>query len=266
MKPGSFSRPDAAAYLCSFPKSGRTWLRFMLANVLATHYGLPVELDLHTFFTVIPNDEGHPDRGWPAYRFGDQIPCVAASHQPYDQEVHGGRPVVFLLRDPRDVLVSFWLHQSRQFRRFSGDLSSFIRHEAYGIGFLLGYLQSWQEVTLARRTLVMTYEELHADAPAALRAVCAFLEIPASEQEISAAVVSGSFQRMQALERRGGIAGHRYDRSDESALRVRRGLVRGYQEHLCAADEMYIGSAIDSAATGVQLMLARTGYRARQRY
>lgn len=263
MKPDSFSRPDATAYICSFPKSGRTWLRFMLAHILVTRYGLPVDLDLHTFFTVIPNDEGHPDRGWPAYRFGDKIPCVAASHQAYDREIHGGRPVVFLLRDPRDVLVSFWLHQTRQFKRFSGDLSSFIRHEEYGIHFLLGYLQSWLDVTLAGRTLVMTYEDLHADTPTALRAVCAFLEVPASEQEISAAAVSGSFHRMQALELRGGIAGHRYDRSDQSALRVRRGLVRGYQEHLCTADEMYIGSIVESAAAGVRAMLERTGYRAR---
>ena len=263
MKFDSFSRPAAAAYICSFPKSGRTWLRFMLSHILVSHYGLPVQLDFHTFFTVIPNDEGHPEREWPAYRFGNQIPCVAASHGAYDQEIHGGRPVVFLLRDPRDVLVSFWLHQSRQFKRFSGDLSSFIRHEKYGIHFLLGYLESWADATLARRTLVTTYEDLHADALTALRAVCVFLEIPASEQEISAAAASGSFDRMQALELRGGIAGHRYDRSDESALRVRRGLVRGYQEHLCAADEMYIGSVIEGAATGVQAMLERTGYRAR---
>jgi hypothetical protein len=39
--------------------------------------------------------------------------------------------------------------------------------------------------------------------------------------------------------------------------------VRGYQEHLCAADEMYIGSVIEGAAAGVQAMLERTGYRAR---
>jgi hypothetical protein len=263
MNPASFWRPEAAAYICSFPKSGRTWLRFMLAHILVTHYGLPVELDLHTCFTVIPNDEGHPDRGWPAYRFGTQIPCVTASHRAYDQEIHGGRPAVFLLRDPRDVLVSFWLHQTRQFKRFSGDLSSFVRHEEYGIGFLLGYLQSWLDASQGPRTLVTTYEDLHADTPAVLRAVCVFLEIPASEQEISAAAVSGSFQRMQALELRGGIAGLRYDRSDESALRVRRGLVRGYQEQLCAADEMYIRSVIERAAAGVQAMLARTGYQAR---
>ena len=263
MRTDILSQPGTPAYICSFPKSGRTWLRFMLVHILVSHYGLPVELDFHTFFAVIPNDEGHPEKGWPAYRFGNEIPCVAASHQAYDKEIHDGHLVVFLLRDPRDVLVSFWLHQSRQFSRYTGDLSSFIRHEKYGIKFLVNYMESWVDATLTKRTLVTTYEDMHADVPAALRAVCVFLGIPASEEEIFAAAANGSFQRMQALELRGGIAGHRYDRSDKSALRVRRGLVRGYSEHLRAADEKYIGSVIASATAGVQAMLGRTGYQAR---
>ena len=48
-------------FIASFPKSGRTWLRFILANYLNRLLSLGLELDLRSMFGLIPNDVLDPE-------------------------------------------------------------------------------------------------------------------------------------------------------------------------------------------------------------
>ena len=49
--------PAPTAWLCSYPKSGRTWMRYALVELLAARYGLG-EFDMKTMFELIPNQDG----------------------------------------------------------------------------------------------------------------------------------------------------------------------------------------------------------------
>lgn len=46
---------DLDALLMSYPKSGRTWLRFILANYFAAIVKTGEPVDLHTMFAFLPN-------------------------------------------------------------------------------------------------------------------------------------------------------------------------------------------------------------------
>src|SRR4030042_5207218 len=90
-------------YLLSYPKCGRTWLRLMIGKAIALHFSLPDEEDILFLRT---NRRVHPD-----------VPNITVVHDdspmlksPDELEVTKKRfhdkKVIFLVRDPRDVVVS----------------------------------------------------------------------------------------------------------------------------------------------------------------
>lgn len=226
---------DADAFLISFPKCGRTWLRFALSNYFAEALRLQLEPDLQTTFQVLPNFDRDPVRGIPAFRFADRrpdLPLVLVSHRPYDRTLIQDRPVIFLVRDPRDVVVSAYFHATRHKHRFAGSIADFIEDNAQGLGSYIAYLNDWAEGLRFRRSHVTSYERMSADPAAELRQILAFLGTPVDEEALAHAVEKSSFVAMRSKERQTGIPGHRYDLNDEESLRMRRGKPGGYSDYL----------------------------------
>jgi hypothetical protein len=237
---GAFA--DADGFLVSYPKSGRTWLRFILANYLNRRLALGLEVDFHSLFQVIPNDLLDDERGRRAYRFDDraEVPLLVASHAPYRKALFASRPVLLMLRETKDLMVSSFFHETRHGAGFQGDLKTFLRDREHGLADYLRYLNGWAGALDAHPHLVLTYEQLHADPRAAVVAALDFFALAVDPDAINAAIAASSFDRMQAIEIAGGIAGAAHDRSDLESRRVRRGKVGGHGEHLDAADIAYI--------------------------
>lgn len=219
-----------AAYVVSYPKSGRTWLRFLLAESFAPLVARPLSLDL----TVYRSAER-------------QIPYILFSHDGTDpaewrddlgdKHAFAGRPVLLLVRDPRDVMVSYYFDLTRRNVQFEGDLDAFIRSPRYGIDRMIDFLNSWVDhVRTPSRFSIARYEDFHADAAAALRAVLRFFEVPdVSDAVVAGAVERTSFARMRALERDSLIDDGRLrptDPADPESYKVRRGRIGGYAEYL----------------------------------
>src|SRR5579862_3428641 len=82
-------------FLVSYPKSGNTWVRFLLANLIYPNE----EIGFSNINRVLPS----PDVL--SRRFLKKLPRprILKSHQPYDLRF---RRVVYLVRDPRDVVIS----------------------------------------------------------------------------------------------------------------------------------------------------------------
>jgi hypothetical protein len=235
-------------------------LRYMLAYILVTRFALDVQLDLTTMFSVIPNDDLDVERGWPGYSFHGVVPPVAASHERYEEKRHGGCRIVFLVRDPRDVVVSYWFHLSRHWERHTGDLAEFVRDPQFGIADILAYHETWAAVTEKESLLLVSYEELQADTFSSLRRICDFLEIPVSDDTLRAAAAAGEFSRMREMELETAVGGYAYDRSDDSALRMRRGRVHGFVDYLSIAEEEVVKLHLSRASQRVQKLLDRPGY------
>src|SRR5687768_9277607 len=81
------------AYVVSFPKSGRTWLRFLLAKALAIHYGC----DKPTIWE--PLEVRNMTHRGPRIRFShdgsDRPPAKEATYRAYTR-----KKIVLLARDP----------------------------------------------------------------------------------------------------------------------------------------------------------------------
>jgi hypothetical protein len=238
-------RRTVSANVVGYPKTGNTWLRYMLGSYAAVAYGLPAVPLFDEF-----------DRWGRAVRAGG-FPGVTFTHAPLtwasqtaddlDRDLvvapFEGSDVVLLVRYPLDVLVSAW-HQERTRARppYEGSLQAFLRDPVFGIEKLLRFYGIWAEAASAGFPVtVVRYEDLQTDAGRELRRVLDVLGIEVDAAAAEAAVDRASFESMRALERSGraprysssglGIFGPSRD-DDPDAYHVRRGRAGGYRDEL----------------------------------
>ena len=228
----------ADALLISYPKCGRTWLRFALSNYFSDALQLGIEPDLRSTFSIIPNLDNDPIRGVPGFRFAGQrpgLPLILVSHRPFRAKLMQRAPIIFLVRDPRDIVVSAYFHATGHKQRFAGDIDEFIEDERQGLGSVISYLNAWAARLAHHRHHVTSYERISADLASELRLVLSFLGVPIDEQALRHAVKKSSFTEMQSKERQTGIPGQHYDTTDSESLRMRKGKAGGYVDYLSPA-------------------------------
>jgi len=239
----------ADALLISYIKSGRTWLRFALSAYFADALKLGIEPDLRSTFSIIPNLDNDPIRGIPAFRFEGRrpaLPLILVSHQPSGQLLAQMTPIIFIVRDPRDIIVSSYFHATRHKHRFEGGMDDFIEME---LGNIISYFNEWTGKLEHHPHHLTSYERLSADLTAELRGALSFLAIPIDEQALRRAVLKSGFSEMQAAERSTGIPGHSYEREDNESLRMRKGKAGGYRDYLSPEQEIDIVERCRDALT-----------------
>jgi hypothetical protein len=230
----------------SYPKSGRTWLRTLVGKALCDNFGLDEGLILGKF-------SGNEAPGLPALSYTHDG-CGYSKHRHYteiatDKSEYKKKKVILLVRDPRDVLVSFYLHLSRRSDLYRGSLSEFVRDDHYGIRKIIAFYNAWYaNLDVPRETLVLRYEQMHADPEGNLRAALAFIgtrEIP--DATIKQAVEFASFGNMKKLEGTHYFSNKKLrpgNAADAESWKVRRGVVGGYAEYLNDEDCRYVEDAL----------------------
>ncbi|WP_244481999.1 sulfotransferase domain-containing protein [Rhizobium sp. Root1204] len=222
------------ACLVSFPKSGRTWLRYILSFYFAAAFGDNAKTNLHNMFALVPNFDLDPIRGIPAFisqGAHGKMPMVVVSHEARSQ-VPPKLPIIIMVRDPRDVLVSGFFHATRHKGRFSGSLSDFIDDADYGMPKMISYLNGWASGLSGRRHHIVSYENLSAVPLKEIEGILNFLGCEVKPAVLKAAIDAGQFEKMQEMEVAEGIPAHEYDRTDLQSMRMRKGLVGGFNDYL----------------------------------
>lgn len=257
----------ADAFLASYPKSGRTWFRYILAQYFARLAEGDGALDLHQMFQVVPNYDLDPVRGIPGFRYGkrrSEVPLILVTHLPYSRSLFLNRPVIFMVRDPRDVIVSAFFHASRHKHRFSGDLNAFIMEERQGLPALVRHLNGWAKGLRHHRSVILSYEELTADTAGTCWRVLEFLGKIPERTAVDEAVAASRFEAMREREIQGGIPAHDYDRNDPESLRMRRGKVGGFDDYLSETQVARITRICDEKLTpAAKALVARTAMELR---
>lgn len=185
-------------FLVSYPKSGNTWTRFLVSNLIFTD-------EPTTFLNVerrTPDIYGHPDfviRRIPR-------PRLIKSHECFEPRY---KRVIYIVRDPRDVAVSVYHECLKQ--RWIPDgypLAAFAERWADGhwepeFGTWREHVQSWLALRQGdSEFLLVRYEDLHADAAEELAKIAGFLGLEKSRDDISRAIELSSAHRMRALEKK----------------------------------------------------------------
>ncbi|MCR9105669.1 MAG: sulfotransferase domain-containing protein [Gammaproteobacteria bacterium] len=235
---------SADVVFVSFGKSGRTWLRVMVSHLFRIKHDLPENAILSfdnfhnmepavpkTFFThdnYIKDYTGEPDSKKPFY----------------------DKPVILLVRDPRDVAVSQFFQWKFRLKDNKVALNNYPSREDdvsifdfvmsdIGGGMLevIQYMNVWaREVDNVERFHLVRYEDLRADSPGQLRGMLDFMGVSATDEQVAAAVEYSSFENMKKMESQAQfrLAGGRMmprDKDNPDSYKVRRAKVGGYRDY-----------------------------------
>jgi hypothetical protein len=157
--------------------------------------------------------------------------------------------VIFLARDPRDVIVSSYFEMKKRGELFGenpyekhkpvfeGDLSEFIEQSRGGFDTILRYYNIWAaNRDIPEGFLLMRYEDLKRDPAGELRRVLDFLGLQSIDDvAIQEAVSFASFENMRKMEKDGNFQSgvlKPAERSDEDSYKTRKGRVGGYTDYL----------------------------------
>jgi len=198
-------RPPVDVSVVSFPKSGRTWLEAMLVEVARLHLGEPREYKTwremrhdHPELPVIWFT--HAGSSWESW-INDENDIRRIPLEPFAK----GR-VLFVHRDPRDVLVSAYHHMRHRTGVAKALPEDMITNKVVGLRKLLRFMNRWRTYVEAHPegAARMSYEAMRADPEAALTQVCAFAGLEVPPEVVAQAVERTRFERMQQKERSGG--------------------------------------------------------------
>ena len=223
-------------YIYSFPKSGRTWLRYILANYLNLYFDLNLDIDLHSIFNIIPNDNNDLKKGPRVYNYfnDERFPTVVASHTTIEYENNDG--VIILLRNVLDVMVSDYFQHRDFLKKFDGSISEFIKQT----NSLKKYCHFINSIDQEKYALVITYEMMHENILEVSKVVLEFLDIDIDEDILEDSITLSSFENMQKIELKSGIAGKQCANNNKDGMRVREGKVNNYTKYLNEDDIEYI--------------------------
>lgn len=251
LTPRGWRYGGADALVVSLPKSGRTWLRVFLQHYLCQLAGLEFRLkgtlrDRHR----LPNIEFSHDR-WEhvqATRYRDRL----LGKYLIPERARHNTPIVLVLRDLRDVMVSLHFHlRKRGFAcgvEFNGSLAELIRDPHLGAERSVDFLNDWYEDWHTTGQLfIWRYEDCHQHPETAFASVLGFLRIPLSDAALATSIEFAGFDSMRSMESSGSHWDSPVlrpgDPSDPESFKVRRGVVGGYHDYLNAQDLALIARA-----------------------
>ncbi len=244
----------------SFERSGNTWLRFVLMEILTKDNAGFLNVN-----QILPEMGTHRESK-PVLPNGGRF---IKTHEQYRPEY---KRAIYLMRDLRDVMLSNWARDkemgfSQYFdngKDMDGYVESFLQGRVTRFGSWQSHVDSWMNCPLAknRNLLVVRYEDLRKDTETGLMEMLEFLGIRGDRDVVRRAVENNSLRAMREKEDKAKKSGatlgkgtllrkHRVDRED--ARFVRSGSVGGWREKLSPAQ-------IEMVTKHAGEALARAGY------
>jgi hypothetical protein len=222
-------------FLGSYPRSGQTWSRFVLYEILTGKEGGfdDVNGSIHLVANHATGASLLPGGG-----------RLIATHEHHWRSYH---KAIFLVRDARDVILSEFAFTTA-LEYFRGDLDSFIhtflckRISAYGPW--QDHVNSWLDSRISGtpNLLVVRFEDLRQDPFQRFKEMTQFLGVNPDPALIHRAIAHNSLEKMREKEQ---VAPQR---ASVKGRFVRSGAVRGWVDKLSAEQvrliEQYAGAAL----------------------
>lgn len=230
------------ALIASYPRSGSTWLRFILTEILAG------ASEWDAVNEIVPYAGEH--RGAPKLlAHGGRL---VKTHELTSGPCHRA---VYLARDPRDVVLSE--HRLSLRGGSTSSVAEYIPRWVDGRESPFGrwdvHVDTWLDGTLARRgdLLVIRFEDLKADTPDTVKTILEFLGAVGDRSAIEDAIEANTLARMREKEDR--APSQDVKRHDGTHRFVGEGAASGWRGRLTPQEAMIVSVAERAA-------MSRLGY------
>lgn len=234
---------DCDYAIVSFPKSGRTWIRYFLGSYISINHGMPFDLE----FT--------PQPYWTQERLRLGFPNIHFTHdwfdikhsddskpQIYYKDILDQKPIIFLLRNPLDTIVSYYYHKVKREKdnQLNLTLREFIQDPRYGLGRYCDWMdQMLDYLRVKRDKIIITYEDMIDNMAREMIQMMRFIHVQTNEDSLIKASEQSEFSKMQAAEINasstpgqigiGRLSMQDWD-GDSNKLKVRKGKIGSWQE------------------------------------
>lgn len=243
-------------FLASFPRSGSTWLRFMLFETMSGE-----DAGFRKIEHRLPEIHRHR-AGLPILEGGGRL---IKTHENYRNDY---KRAVLLVRDPRDVFFSvyagyqtFGLHTILSKGDQDSFLKAFFTTNVIHSGTWQQHTKSWLESPIAKNgnLLVVRYEDLRKNPEPLIEELLQFVGIKPAPGAIRRAVENNTLQQMRKKEEKEKQSGQRSillgnrKHTDDTGRFVRKGAVAGWRDKMTQEQLMLVDKYAGE-------MMARLGY------
>ncbi|MEA2950802.1 MAG: hypothetical protein QOJ96_322 [Alphaproteobacteria bacterium] len=249
-------------WLASYPKSGNTWVRAVIAGLLS---GRPVDINAmgflgpicsHRFFLddtlgietaelSVEQETNLRPRAYEIWAAEAKRPLYCKVHDAY-HSTEAGEPLfpasstlgaVYVVRDPRAVAVSFAHHMAKPLEAamermgdpaaaLSGATTRLTRQLRQLLLRWGEHVESWLAAPFPVHLL--RYEDMQTDPLSAFTRMASFLELPSDSATVAAAIEAAAFPRLQAQERESGF----FEKPHGASTFFREGSIDGWRRVL----------------------------------
>ncbi|MEY2881913.1 MAG: hypothetical protein RLZZ15_4293 [Verrucomicrobiota bacterium] len=204
-------------FVVGFPKSGHTWVQYLFAGLAGLDTAQCADALVQE---LVPDLQSHL-----AYRRYME-PVVFKSHLLPRADY---RRVIYLLRDGRDAMVSYFHHHNAIFPAV--DFPTLIRRAPHLDARWHEHVEAWLANPHGAELLVVRYEELKRDPIAGLRRMADFAGLAATDDQIARAVAGAAFEKQKKREAEKGWEDKNWPKAHPF---VRRGAVGSHRDEMPA--------------------------------
>lgn len=223
---------DADCCLISYQKAGRTWLRTMIGR----YYQLVENLDENDILKITESGAFYSN-------LRPEMPNIVAHHDDNahrkvsdelsrDKSYYNDKKVIFLCRDPRDVIVSNFYHMKYRAKSYEGTLNEFVLQYFSGI---IEFYNIWA-TQKTQDKIIVKYESLKGNTNQNLHHILKFIDpnYPIYSNYIDNAVNYSSLENMKSYENTNKFNTEILNKKSEDprGAKVRRGKIGSYKNEL----------------------------------
>jgi len=178
-------------WLVSFPKSGNTWVRFILGNLMIDYCKKGTTMNFNTMQNIVPdiylNKKIPLDIGFSPF------PRIIKSHEKYTKKY---KRSIYVIRDPKDAMVSYYHFMKDGHNKNIKNFSEFLKDEKLGIDAWCKNVKSW----IGNADVIIKFEDLKINPEKEIKKILELLKIKIDEEKIRESVRKSSFDKMKELE------------------------------------------------------------------
>lgn len=180
-------------YILSYPKSGRTWLYEILRlyslnlnfkNFLTNRKMIKFNNKFIKFIHDCSDPNPYP---------------IKATKQKLKSKKFINKKKIVLIRDPREIIISYWYQMRFREKTYNDNISQFIDDEYLGIKKIISFY-NLIDSTLLDNIKIITYAELVNNTFEEIKKILSFFNLEIDEKLIKKCIEDCSFKKLQEKE------------------------------------------------------------------
>jgi len=159
--------------------------------------------------------------------------------------------IIFLVRDPRDIIVSLYYHELKRTQNFDGTIHEFIHQTQSPLDKIIKFYNIWgNNKNYVKNFLLMKYEDLNTNPFDSMKNLLYFLNINKIDSKLLQNIIAHySFNNMKKMEE--NYAYNEFwiqpkDKEDPHSFKTREGKIGNYVNYLNNEDITFVNNKLKS--------------------